>query len=109
MSARPTPETDAAELTESETRWGVKPQKWPLVRSEFARRLERQRDELAEALRELVRLKDLHDAIEAHDFATWDGYRAAVEHYRMFKPKAWEAAHSILARIDAEKEPTDAR
>ena len=51
-----TPETDAAQIREAETRWGVEPQVWPLVRADFARRLERQRDELAEALRKIAEM-----------------------------------------------------
>lgn len=48
------------------------------------------------ALRELVRLKDIHDHIEAVAFETMDEYRAAVQEYNKCKPKAWAAARIAI-------------
>ena len=49
-----------------------------------------------EILRELVRLKDLHDRIECIAFETMDEYRAAVTEYNQKKPAAWAAARKSL-------------
>ena len=48
------------------------------------------------ALRELVRLKDLHDHIEGIAFETMDEYRAAVVEYNAKKPRAWGAAREAI-------------
>ena len=51
-----TPRTDAAELVESETRWGVAPKRWPYVPADFARTLERSLT-AAEAERDALRAR----------------------------------------------------
>jgi len=59
---------------------------------------ERERDELREALRELVRLKDLKDWIEQLPRgASYGGYIAANNEYDVKKPLAWDKARAILA------------
>lgn len=55
---------------------------------------------LEAAARKLLRLKDLHDRIERHDFATWDGYTGAVDDYHTNKPKAWDELRAALATDD---------
>lgn len=54
-----------------------------------------------DVLRELVRLKELHDYIEAIAFDTMDEYRAAVQEYNREKPKAWGAARDVLAGLSS--------
>lgn len=51
------------------------------------------------ALRELVRLKDIHDRIEAIAFETMPEYRAAVQEYNANKPKAWGAARECTEAL----------
>jgi hypothetical protein len=70
---------------------------------DLARRLERQRDELAEALRELVRLKSLHDRTERRDFGSYQLCVEAIAEYVRCKPLAWDRARALLARIDGER------
>lgn len=64
--------------------------------------LERERDEAREALRELVRIKDLHDKIEhekrSQFFHSADELQAALDDYRTNKPLAWDRAQAIVAR-----------
>lgn len=66
-------------------------------------------DELADALRELVRLKDLHDRIDDADKGvTYIHPRELADmrdDYRENKPKAWDNARPLLARYDAEPLP----
>ena len=68
--------------------------------------LERQLDELAEALTELIACKDLKDSIDGGKFFIGhDPYRSvndAGTEYKLRKPLAWEAARKALARIDGE-------
>ena len=58
MSERDTPETDAAAYSTTYNNGTWAGGKRQVVNSNFARRLERQRDELAEALREVVAFWD---------------------------------------------------
>lgn len=66
------------------------------VRAGFARRLERERDALRAALRELVRLKDLHDRLEEWPRSVYAGYPEACEEYKTKKPLAWARARALL-------------
>jgi hypothetical protein len=65
----------------------------------------RQRDDLADALRKLVRLKDIHDRIDKYERMlsdqSLDEYLAEREEYKRCKPLAWDNARAILARSDA--------
>lgn len=54
--------------------------------------------ELREALRELVRLKDLHDRIENFAFATRAHVIEARANYDHDKPLAWERARALLGK-----------
>jgi len=68
-------------------------------------RLERQHDDLADALRELVRLKDLEGRVMRKDFATFEGWAGACDAVVTDTPHAWDNARTLLARIDAEAKP----
>lgn len=89
---RQTPETDhAAFPILSPMQSGTE----DVVRAELARRLERQRDELAEALREL------RSAVTATYPSAEQGEQA--QDWVSRKWNAIYAADALLARIDAEK------
>jgi len=63
--------------------------------------VERECDELREALRELVRLKDLHDRIDKYERMLsdqpLDEYLQERADYKRGKPLAWDKARAILA------------
>lgn len=60
----------------------------------------RERDEAKDILRELVRLKTLHDKIESYkyrlDTNPYDGWREDEEEYARCKPIAWDRARAIV-------------
>lgn len=59
--------------------------------------------ERAEALRELVRLKALHDKLDSlkSPFAVgWHGWQNDEEDYIRNKPLAWSAARALLAELN---------
>ena len=52
-----------------------------------------------QALRELVRLKALHDRIESYGNPIFVGLGEMISEYARDKPIAWDKARALLARL----------